>query len=264
MRTASSLSKWNTGESGPRGRRRVKGLSSRARGNRSRILLVEHSERSILACTGEPRSAATRGYSHEAGSPHVRGDGPAKAIAIFSGTGSPPRAWGRQGSRPGIHDDYRFTPTCVGTAKLHRPGDDSLPVHPHVRGDGAMIRSSLVSSFGSPPRAWGRRNDTLQARHVVRFTPTCVGTAGFAVAMQFVITVHPHVRGDGDYGLDVVGQPPGSPPRAWGRLDVALDVARRSRFTPTCVGTAGNEDPATSTQSVHPHVRGDGHLCCII
>ena len=53
-----------------------------------------------------------------------------------------------------------------------------------------------------------------------------------------MLSVHPHVRGD---GLGACAQTlvwHGSPPRAWGRRHGSSKIGVMSRFTPTCVGTA--------------------------
>ncbi len=49
----------------------------------------------------------------------------------------------------------------------------------------------------------------------------------------------------------------GSPPRAWGQLVRSLIASGRLRFTPTGVGTTCSAIPATGTNAVHPHGRGD-------
>ncbi len=53
----------------------------------------------------------------------------------------------------------------------------AISVHPHVRGDGVDAGGTLVDTIGSPPRAWGRRQDIAAGDAAGRFTPTCVGTA---------------------------------------------------------------------------------------
>src|SRR5579884_288301 len=111
-------------------------------------------------------------------------------------------------------------------------------VHPHVRGDGA-------------PRL-GERGGRC------RFTPTCVGTAGVGVQRVERPAVHPHVRGDGGGGSAAHSRRCGSPPRAWGRPPSFAPSRRSTRFTPTCVGTAIWGWLFCVTESVHPHVRGDG------
>ena len=74
--------------------------------------------------------------------------------------------------------------------------------------------------------------------------------------------VHPHVRGDIEGADEIGAMVDGSPPRAWGHSNI-LKISRLIiRFTPTCVGTFGDDltDPLTGT--VHPHVRGDIFACC--
>ncbi len=179
---------------------------------------------------------------------------------------------------------FRFTPTCVGTAfhggsfvstvpvHPHVRGDGGswarplagFSVHPHVRGDGVMIATIAVDSIGSPPRAWGRLAKLVPDRHVVRFTPTCVGTATATGPQSAATAVHPRVRGDGGRGTGDQGRRVGSPPRAWGRrTNIGIGPIWK-RFTPTCVGTAAEETCPPRHSSVHPHVRGDGIRCCVV
>ena len=170
-------------------------------------------------------------------------------------SGSPPRAWGRPlawrrwrspdrftptcvgktaGRRLAIGLIARFTPTCVGKTstlcverQLHgspprawgRRDDQRCsvrgPVHPHVRGEDAARRCTLASDVGSPPRAWGRRCESTDA---------VVGT-------------------------------PGSPPRAWGRRSEPRGPSDWP-VHPHVRGEDASCDPG-SRRSVHPHVRGD-------
>ena len=212
--------------------------------------------------------------------PHVRGDGVFRFCISRSNSGSPPRAWGRHaGAFPEV-PDYRFTPTCVGTAGCacvyptvgpvhpHVRGDggkrlvasELYTVHPHVRGDGPRRMSLNASPTGSPPRAWGRRVQAPSPLPFLRFTPTCVGTALNLGSRHSIDTVHPHVRGDGPHISHQDRAHNGSPPRAWGRrCPVGLDEVSH-RFTPTCVGTAVAWARTFIVASVHPHVRGDGVL----
>jgi len=132
----------------------------------------------------------------------------------------------------------RFTPTCVGTAVALVLAEQERAVHPHVRGDSVAIRVSCAFASGSPPRAWGQRSPRSGAHartngspprawgqpynlvenvQILRFTPTCVGTASSGVSDQRAATVHPHVRGDSSVVLSVCWPESGSPPRAWGQ-----------------------------------------------
>ena len=48
----------------------------------------------------------------------------------------PPRAWGQQKAVDNLEEEFRFTPTCVGTTT------------PTLTTD--------LTDIGSPPRAWGQ------------------------------------------------------------------------------------------------------------
>ena len=147
-------------------------------------------------CVGTARRGRGRCRSR-AVHPHVRGDGRWSDVANVVCDGSPPRAWGRPPPYT-IHLTLsRFTPTCVGTADAKTKEGEQWTVHPHVRGDGLSVGSSLRAHSGSPPRAWGRRVARPSAPPQPRFTPTCVGTAHSHHAFTYTRTVHPHVRGDG-------------------------------------------------------------------
>ena len=127
-----------------------------------------------------------------------------------------------------------------------------------MRGDGLTSKYSFASLTGSPPRAWGRPLAEQDRGAVLRFTPTCVGTARFPKIAPASNPVHPHVRGDGVVALHHRSSPVGSPPRAWGRLVVCQRFKSVRRFTPTCVGTADRPVFQSASCPVHPHVRGDG------
>ena len=213
------------------------GSPPRAWGRPLTILGIGIPPRFTPTCVGTARGSpyiAHRLSVH----PHVRGDGPQTGLDSLIPRGSPPRAWGR---RLGLDNDGRgfwFTPTCVGTA---------------LSGD-----TPMRSSPGSPPRAWGRRIQPVKGFQRVRFTPTCVGTAPARREMASYSPVHPHVRGDGYVGFMHEIERFGSPPRAWGRRASENKRHNDSRFTPTCVGTAIPDLRRRLSETVHPHVRGDG------
>ena len=100
------------------------------------------------------------------------------------------------------------------------------------------MTDEVRDAVGSPPRAWGRLTMPIYSNHPCRFTPTCVGTAQTCMYISGFSSVHPHVRGDGQYSLRMRSIAIGSPPRAWGRRVGVLELFAAVRFTPTCVGTA--------------------------
>ena len=126
-----------------------------------------------------------------------------------------------------------------------------------MRGEYSECVRLIEDADGSPPHAWG----ILEQRHIPgtgqRFTPTCVGNTSGAVSASDVATVHPHMRGEYSVGSVVRILYRGSPPHAWGILDILHCATTVDRFTPTCVG---NTSPTTQTRavtSVHPHMRGE-------
>ena len=108
--------------------------------------------------------------------PHGRGDNFLVRTPALDGDGSPPRAWGQWGRYDHLQRLRRFTPTGVGTIAPGRRAPGCSPVHPHGRGDNSWRYAQVWCSRGSPPRAWGQCQQRRIAAHIVRFTPTGVGT----------------------------------------------------------------------------------------
>ena len=192
--------------------------------------------------------------------PHVRGDDCGRTALARHHLGSPPRAWGRRMQSVAVGLVWRFTPTCVGTTVEPSPGVSAISVHPHVRGDDGAVHVVEAEVAGSPPRAWGRRHARIWSPRSHRFTPTCVGTTTCRWSALRHAPVHPHVRGDDVQNIYVIMHIVGSPPRAWGRLKSRQGDIARARFTPTCVGTTGDDPRRVSNSAVHPHVRGDDRV----
>ncbi len=212
--------------------------------------------------------------------PHVRGDDLHALHLRIVRIGSPPRAWGRRALLARLFSVGRFTPTCVGTTTRRRAEPRGTAVHPHVRGDDSFSFAWFFSTFGSPPRAWGRRCRLFGALALTRFTPTCVGTTRTCNASLTRRAVHPHVRGDDRQSAPATVARRGSPPRAWGRRGWGMPVLLANRFTPTCVGTTKHHHFSrkarrftptcvgttmlsawcSSSAPVHPHVRGDDSM----
>ena len=156
----------------------------------------------------------------------------------------------------------RFTPTGVGTIQRRAFIPVQTAVHPHGRWDNARSVKVCIPPLGSPPRAWGQFIDDVIARANARFTPTGVGTMGSATVWYSPVTVHPHGRGDNDGWTASWSPYDGSPPRAWGQCGTHLQAVRRSRFTPTGVGTMWYAFTSGTALSVHPHGRGDNLAGC--
>ncbi len=111
--------------------------------------------------------------------------------------------------------------------------------------------------IGSPPRAWGQRATGRAGLVSSRFTPTRMGTTSRASSSGTAPSVHPHTRGDNDTDEVAGVTVGGSPPHAWGQLELRDFRHRPARFTPTRVGTMAGGNGPGSTFTVHPHARGD-------
>ena len=168
--------------------------------------------------------------------PHARGENYDGSAGGRGAPGSPPRAWGKPRSLIPDSSSPRFTPTRVGKTSPARSPGHSRAVHPHARGENAVLASRALRVSGSPPRAWGKRIASHTAPTSPRFTPTRVGKTRMKNARTTRPTVHPHARGE-----NVVSGSPdttynGSPPRAWGKQSGDKSLTVRFRFTPTRVG----------------------------
>jgi len=138
---------------------------------------------------------------------------------------------------------------------------DLPPVHPHGRGDNKVRRALHRRICGSPPRAWGQCCVRAENPLFKRFTPTGVGTIVCGVAAGSGSMVHPHGRGDNAVCLHQQRFGDGSPPRAWGQWSGFDGRALITRFTPTGVGTIGDNAARLQFHTVHPHGRGDNAAC---
>ncbi len=151
------------------------------------------------------------------------------------------------------------------TVHPHARGDhaaleiDAVPhqVHPHARGDHKRPSGARISTYGSPPRAWGSPAPLSAPGRGRRFTPTRVGITSAKWPLRSKQAVHPHARGD---HLLAQCPPPevfGSPPRAWGSRRTTTSPSLPKRFTPTRVGITDVSGAVRSHSAVHPHARGD-------
>ncbi len=171
--------------------------------------------------------------------------------------GPSPRAWGLRERGHLRGPRVRAIPTCVGTTALLPSVLTLLTGHPHVCGDYTWDDGTHWDYTGPSPRVWGLRGLGVPAPRSGRAIPTCVGTTCSTRRRSFLISGHPHVRGDYQHvalefwgvvraiptcvGTTVPGPVPGGVQRA----------------IPTCVGTTSPRSRTTTPRTGHPHVRGD-------
>ena len=124
-------------------------------------------------------------------------------------------------------------------------------------GENVSARAKLSTSFGSPPRVWGKRN-ILNFQDVgIGFTPTCVGKTSLKDFLNQFAGVHPHVCGENSSCISSNACLVGSPPRVWGKPTLRTVSYACRRFTPTCVGKTQFCFCSAKALPVHPHVCGE-------
>ncbi len=148
--------------------------------------------------------------------PHGRGEYSGSIPASLRIDGSSPRAWGIPPCpRPNL-TRHGFIPTGVGNTCVLAPSWVVIKVHPHGRGEYVMVTLTYRPDQGSSPRAWGILSEPSPNDSTLRFIPTGVGNTGTLAVGTYLITVHPHGRGE----YKPIGANPyprnGSSPRAWG------------------------------------------------
>ncbi|RZM14177.1 hypothetical protein LDELB18P2_0843 [Lactobacillus delbrueckii] len=126
-----------------------------------------------------------------------------------------------------------------------------------MRGEYPVLRVFKAYKGGSPPLAWGILENRLTMYLKNGITPTCVGNTVYHNVIIFGDVDHPHLRGEyaatdcEDY------EKMGSPPLAWGILDLADVLDGAARITPTCVGNTLKPWEIFPNWEDHPHLRGE-------
>jgi len=152
---------------------------------------------------------------------------------------------------------YRFTPTRVGNSAPPQIVSSVPSVHPHTRGEFFRYRIRHRVNYGSPPHAWGILELAADGGLDRRFTPTRVGNSILSDMVLYYSTVHPHTRGEFFSQFNNFFFSSGSPPHAWGILQVLTVTDPVQRFTPTRVGNSSLIKKQGSSIPVHPHTRGE-------
>ena len=151
----------------------------------------------------------------------------------------------------------RFIPTRVGNRR--GPPNPSLrsSVHPHARGEQALVDGVKGTMHGSSPRAWGTGRETATQARPGRFIPTRVGNSAPNCAPATDQSVHPHARGEQTAKPGMDKWLSGSSPRAWGTERSEQRDLVRARFIPTRVGNRAWGGSLSTWGAVHPHARGE-------
>ena len=107
--------------------------------------------------------------------PHGRGEDAEELKIIWKTGETPPRAWGRHGSRGCNANQQRNTPTGVGKTVFSVFELYDFQKHPHGRGEDVHVPQPFFSWQETPPRAWGRQQVSSSYTKGTGNTPTGVG-----------------------------------------------------------------------------------------
>ena len=151
----------------------------------------------------------------------------------------------------------RFIPTPVGNTVFTAFSLFFDTVHPHARGEHALMHVKACLAVGSSPRPWGTHARLAIDKAGHRFIPTPVGNTSCARPESCSTTVHPHARGEHIQSGNVASMGAGSSPRPWGTLQGHRPHACKVRFIPTPVGNTSAVGINAYGPAVHPHARGE-------
>ncbi len=275
-----------------------KGLSPRVRGNRGDKLKADHVVRSIPACAGEPRAAAScsssiRVYPRVCGgthdgwtqsllgtglSPRVRGNLPAPPM-LSRRKGLSPRVRGNQlGGRLRLRP-LRSIPACAGEPQHHalgaRPGqvyprvcgeprrplfrvDDGM-VYPRVCGGTMASEGEVLPYWGLSPRVRGNLLSLIVCVRLSRSIPACAGEPIRAILYPSHTKVYPRVCG-GTRQLPAYHHSLGGlSPRVRGNHVSHEECNHQPRSIPACAGEPSSGSSRGSSRRVYPRVCGGTH-----
>ncbi len=110
--------------------------------------------------------------------PHAHGEDKKKREVSDRKAETPPRAWGRRDVTRSRLRASRNTPTRMGKTIFSREQSRSHKKHPHAHGEDTRRFGQKKKKEETPPRAWGRPQNTAMNVSRVRNTPTRMGKTG--------------------------------------------------------------------------------------
>ena len=215
---------------------RATGSSPRVRGT----LAIQQARcariRIIPACAGNSVCEA-KPTSMGADHPRVCGELAKAATRNSLEDGSSPRV---RGTPVNVRDDAhlaRIIPACAGNSTLRVRRLLSLPDHPRVCGELAILSKEYGGKGGSSPRVRGTRWFDDPCRGLLRIIPACAGNS-----------IPPRPSGCGS---------PGSSPRVRGTRKAINKLVASGRIIPACAGNSASRMGMDGEPTDHPRVCGE-------
>ena len=168
--------------------------------------------------------------------PRSRGKDPPRVWPSSSKRGSPPLARERLAIVGQIGLAIGITPARAGKTNSTALKQLGMEDHPRSRGKDAVLPSTDVLSWGSPPLARERRDIRTRPVRITRITPARAGKTRRGTRNPFRSGDHPRSRGKDRIKAEQKGQDPGSPPLARERLQGQVSGSRGGGITPARAG----------------------------
>ena len=214
---------------------RTQGLSPRVRGNLLTVPGDTLTERSIPACTGEPRSGGS-GVSLRAVYPRVYGGTLSRSLKRHHPGGLSPRVRGNHRESPPERRGKRSIPACTGEPPLGSSMTLTDRVYPRVYGGTPALVCKRQKRPGLSPRVRGNQVECARGFVGERSIPACTGEPSRVGVFYFSLRVYPRVYG----GTSCVPIPPsprcGLSPRVRGNHRESPPERRGERSIPACTG----------------------------
>ena len=187
----------------------------------------------------------------------MRGEKDSDLPGICQDQGSPPLARGKAGKHPPTLHFHRITPACAGKSKRFTGHRDHVGDHPRLRGEKFGSESKADRTWGSPPLARGKAEESCDFMLATGITPACAGKRNRSKVPFHQSQDHPRLRGEKSDLFRIDEFEGGSPPLARGKATAPTARTAGPRITPAC---AGKRNPIRFSFCIpkdHPRLRGE-------
>ena len=150
------------------------GSPPRVRGKASGLSVLQRPSRITPACAGKRQERLSSRTNHR-DHPRVCGEKSVFPWRSWFTLGSPPRVRGKEHSTNSHQPKHRITPACAGKSRRILEFLRVFRDHPRVCGEKRALKSTALSSVGSPPRVRGKAARPPRSSGPGGITPACAG-----------------------------------------------------------------------------------------